>query len=122
MLRPQGLELRCPILALVQGSRYILVCGLQKREVAMHSRALGKSEIMKRVLARIAACGGVFVLAVSPLVGTRSAAAAVTVAPATLQLKAKVGKITYGMVTITNTGSSVETLTSATGDPRPPFW
>lgn len=90
----------------------------------MRLEVMQASRSAKKFLARLAVCGsvGVLVLAVSPLVGTRTAAAAVTVSPASLNLKAKVGNITYGMVTITNTGSTSDTLMSAAGDPRPPFW
>jgi len=77
----------------------------------------------KKFLARLAACGsvGLFVLAGSSLVDTSTAAAGVTVSPTPLKFKTRVGNITYGMVTITNTGGSSETLTGAAA-PNPPFW
>jgi hypothetical protein len=77
----------------------------------------------KKFLASLAACGsvGLFVLTGSSLVDTSSAAADVTASPMPLKFKTGVGNITYGMVTITNTGGSSETLTGAVA-PNPPFW
>jgi hypothetical protein len=60
---------------------------------------------------------GVLIFAVD----TRPGVAAVTVSPHVVKMKAKVGTITYGVVTITNTGASSEVLWTATA-PNPPFW
>ena len=38
-----------------------------------------------------------------------------------VKIKAKVGTLTYGIVTITNTGASSEVLWTATAT-NPPFW
>jgi hypothetical protein len=73
----------------------------------------------KKLWVRLAVCGllGVLIFAVD----TRPGVAAVTVSPHVVKMKAKVGTITYGVVTITNTGASSEVLWTATA-PNPPFW
>jgi hypothetical protein len=77
----------------------------------------------KKLLARLAACGSaaLLALAVSAFADAGSAAAQVTAGPVTPALRARVGTIAYGMVTITNRGSGAEMLMSATA-PNPPFW
>src|SRR5262245_19767414 len=89
----------------------------------MRSRMLEVFVDPTTFLAKLAMCGSIggLVLAGTSLVETSSAAADVTVTPQTLSLKAKVGTIAYGMVRITNTGASPETLSGA-GAPNSPFW
>lgn len=88
----------------------------------MRSRMLEVFLGTTKFLAQLAMCGSIggLVLAGTSLVETSGAAADVTVSPQTLSLKSRVGTIVYGMVTVTNTGASPETLTGAAGDP--PFW
>jgi hypothetical protein len=99
----------------------ILVC--KRRQAAMRLEVMEASGSAKKLLARLAACGsvGLLALAVSSFVDASSATADVTVKPMTVSLKAKVGNSTYGIVTIANTGSSAETLTGA-ANPNSQFW
>jgi Abnormal spindle-like microcephaly-assoc'd, ASPM-SPD-2-Hydin len=97
----------------------------EQQEIAMRSRVVAGSEITKKFLAKLVASAslGLLVLSVSSLADTRTAAASAAVSPGTVAFGAQqVGKITYRVVTITNTGSSSETLASAAVDPSPAFW
>lgn len=77
------------------------------------------SKNKKKFWARLAVAGMVGVLIFA--VDTRPGVAAVTVSPMVVKMKAKVGTLTYGMVTVTNTGASPEVLLTATAT-NPPFW
>src|SRR5262245_661343 len=62
----------------------------------------------------------ILIVAVTSFVDTKTAVAGVTVSPTEVNFRTKVGSITFGMVTIRNTGARSDTLTFA--DAKQPFW